>query len=216
MAHAEFTSERREPGRSTSRERQAEQRRIQLIDIALDLFSEKGVDGATIKDIAAQAGVAQGLVYHYFDSKEALLLAVIERHGPIEPLRALLAQVFSQSAREGLSTLAHGAYHIMSARKKLLRVVLREALLRPEMRETMMQVRAQILAVVGAYLESRVAQGELRPHNTEVAMQTLAATVASLVLGGFPPDPFIDQLVEMMVKGLTASPADSGQERVDG
>ncbi len=178
MAQPETRPESRDERRTpTSREQQAEQRRNQLIDIALDLFSEKGVDGATIKEIAAQADVAQGLVYHYFDSKEALLLAVIERHGPFAPLRVLLAQAFSQPIHEGLHTLAHGVYRIMSERKKLLRIVLHEAMLRPEMRQILLGVRAQLMTTVGAYLDTRIAQGELRSHNTEVTMHTLAVTI---------------------------------------
>ena len=200
--------ERRTP---TSREQQAEQRRNQFIDIALDLFSEKGVDGATIKEIAARADVAQGLVYHYFDSKEALLLAVIERHGPIAPLRALLAQAFTQPIREGLHTLAHGVYRIMSERRKLLQIILHEALLRPEMRQILLGVRMQLMMTVGTYLDARIAQGELRPHDTKVTMHTLAVTIGSLVLAGFPPDPFIDDLVDSLLDGIGATPAHAAQ-----
>jgi len=50
----------------TRRELQAQERRNQLIDAALALFAEKGLDNTTIKDLAARVGVAQGLIYHYF------------------------------------------------------------------------------------------------------------------------------------------------------
>jgi AcrR family transcriptional regulator len=46
--------------------------RARIRDAALRLFAERGIDGATIRDIAKAAGVSAGLVRHHFGSKEAL------------------------------------------------------------------------------------------------------------------------------------------------
>jgi AcrR family transcriptional regulator len=46
--------------------------RARIRDAALRLFAERGMDGATIRDIAKAAGVSAGLVRHHFGSKEAL------------------------------------------------------------------------------------------------------------------------------------------------
>jgi AcrR family transcriptional regulator len=46
--------------------------RARIRDAALRLFAERGIDGATIRDIAAAAGVSPGLVRHHFGSKDAL------------------------------------------------------------------------------------------------------------------------------------------------
>jgi AcrR family transcriptional regulator len=65
-----------------------------MIDAALGLFAEKGYENATMKDLAEACGVAAGLVYHYFDSKEDLLLAVLDKHGfAAEMERVLLARL---------------------------------------------------------------------------------------------------------------------------
>jgi len=55
--------------------------RAALMDAALRAFADRGYEGATIKDIAREAGVAPGLLYHYFPSKEAVLRALFERSG---------------------------------------------------------------------------------------------------------------------------------------
>ncbi len=52
--------------------------RARIRDAALRLFAERGVDGASIRDIAAEAGVSLGLVRHHFGSKEALRAACDE------------------------------------------------------------------------------------------------------------------------------------------
>lgn len=63
------------------RQQQADARREQLLDVALDLFATQGFDATSTQQIAKAAGVAQGLVFHYFGSKEGLLSAVLStRH----------------------------------------------------------------------------------------------------------------------------------------
>ena len=56
----------------------ASDRRSQLIEVALDVFSRQGFRGATTREIAAQAGVAEGLIFRHFPSKEALYTAVLD------------------------------------------------------------------------------------------------------------------------------------------
>jgi AcrR family transcriptional regulator len=46
--------------------------RARIRDAALRMFAERGIDGATVRDIAKAAGVSAGLVRHHFGSKEAL------------------------------------------------------------------------------------------------------------------------------------------------
>jgi AcrR family transcriptional regulator len=56
-----------------------EARREALIEAALSLMSEKGPEAATVRAIADRAGVTPGLIRHYFDSKETLMLAAYAR-----------------------------------------------------------------------------------------------------------------------------------------
>jgi len=210
--HVDQRDQATQPERPTRREQQAEQRRAQLIETALDLFAEKGVENTTIKDIATRIGVAQGLVYHYFASKDDLLLAVIERYGPISPARELIGRMYGRTAREALPEIAHTIYALAREREKLLRIVAREALTHPETRQILLLVRGQMLALVGGYLRSRIVAGELRPHDTEVTLQTMASSILSLIALGLPPDPYIDELVELVLRGISAAPAPDATE----
>ena len=54
-------------------------RRNQLLDAALELFSDHDLHAVSIDDIARRAGVSKGTVYWYFESKEALVFEVIKR-----------------------------------------------------------------------------------------------------------------------------------------
>jgi len=57
----------------------AAQRREQLLDTAVKLFSEKGYAGATTAELARAAGVTEPIIYRHFRSKKELFIAVIDR-----------------------------------------------------------------------------------------------------------------------------------------
>lgn len=95
-------------------------RRQQLLELGLELFASHTYDGLSIDEIARQAGVSKGLIYHYFPSKRAFYVAAvqaaadqlleetdIDRHGSgdepdpegiREALRAFLAYVSRRRA----------------------------------------------------------------------------------------------------------------------
>lgn len=60
------------------RERQAEATRQQLVDVARQLFTERGYAGTSVEDIIERAGVARGALYHHFRGKDALFAAVYQ------------------------------------------------------------------------------------------------------------------------------------------
>ncbi|RLV09047.1 TetR family transcriptional regulator [Streptomyces griseocarneus] len=67
-----------------------EQRREQLIAVALELFSHRCPDDVSVDDIAAAAGISRPLVYHYFPGKQSLYEAALRRAA--DDLAALLAE----------------------------------------------------------------------------------------------------------------------------
>ena len=56
-----------------------QERRQQLLDIGRKLFAERGLDGTSIEEIAAQAGVSKPVVYEHFGGKEGLYAVVVDR-----------------------------------------------------------------------------------------------------------------------------------------
>jgi AcrR family transcriptional regulator len=71
----------------------AEDTRRKIYEAAMELFREKGFEPATMRDIAAKAGVALGGAYYYFSSKEAIVLAFYSemQTGSNEPVLQALA-----------------------------------------------------------------------------------------------------------------------------
>ncbi len=58
---------------ANNNEGRAAEKRRQILDAAIRVFARQGFHSARVSDIAEEAGVAYGLVYHYFDSKEQML-----------------------------------------------------------------------------------------------------------------------------------------------
>ena len=63
--------------------KEPEVRKQEIFDTALKLFGQKGYEKTTIADIAKELGVAQGLCYRYFPSKEVLFDSAIEQYAQI-------------------------------------------------------------------------------------------------------------------------------------
>jgi len=88
---------------STRWTRRAAARPDEILDAALDVFIEAGFDAARMDDIAARAGISKAGVYLYFDSKEALLRALINRE--VAPVAANLAAMAAAGGDDPVGTI---------------------------------------------------------------------------------------------------------------
>lgn len=52
--------------------------RERIVHVATELFAEAGYEGTSIETVLARSGVSRGALYHHFDDKEALFVAVLE------------------------------------------------------------------------------------------------------------------------------------------
>src|SRR5690348_8358437 len=69
------------------------ERRTAILDAAGEVFGAKGFEATRMDDVARVAGIAKGLLYKHFDSKDALFEALVDRRGElyVAELRGLLA-----------------------------------------------------------------------------------------------------------------------------
>jgi TetR/AcrR family transcriptional regulator, cholesterol catabolism regulator len=188
--------------RRTKRELQAEERRNQLVDVSLRLFAQKGFERTTIKDISEVAGVAQGLIYHYFGSKEELLFAAVERHGFLPEMRRILSASYERPAGEMLLEIATGFSALLVEKDDLVRVFFRESQINPEVGKRLASVIRDGVGLLARYLAARIAVGELRPHDPEVAARSLLYTVHMLHMTQVAADNFIPEMVDNLLLGI--------------
>jgi AcrR family transcriptional regulator len=107
----------------SGRVRDAERTRAKIVRAATDLFMSVGPSGASLDDISRKAGVARGLIYHYFKTKEQLFEQVLAR-----PLADLLEQhlAFLEARRldvEGLCRGAEELFRFLGRHPELVRLI---------------------------------------------------------------------------------------------
>ena len=98
-------------------------RKKTILRAAIDVFARKGYHGCRISDVAKQAGVAYGLVYHYFKNKEELLQSVFESGwgGFITRVRDVLSRAQATDEKiAGIVRVAFEAYRVDPGGVKVL------------------------------------------------------------------------------------------------
>ncbi|MFC7105754.1 TetR/AcrR family transcriptional regulator [Nonomuraea rubra] len=98
-----------------SRQEQRERNRLALLEAAEKVFAERGIQGASVDEVAAEAGLTKGAVYSNFDGKEDLLLAVL-RHGLGREARAQAERLLHGGREAGALVEEFGAYWVEGAR----------------------------------------------------------------------------------------------------
>ena len=102
--------------------RESERRRT-ILRAAIDVFARKGYHGCRIADVAKEAGVAYGLVYHYFKNKDELLETVFDTgwSGFVTRVRAVVEGEGPLSAKvHGVVDVAFEAYRVDPRAVKVL------------------------------------------------------------------------------------------------
>lgn len=74
-----------------------DERKSQLLDLAIDLFGDRSYEEISIDEFAKQGGISKGLLYHYFPSKRALYVAAVKHAAD----RLLQKTKVEQSSRPG-------------------------------------------------------------------------------------------------------------------
>lgn len=98
-----------------SQVQRSEKSRAQILDAALKLFSHRGYGATSVRDIAEEAGLSKGNVYHHFPDKEAIFRALIDRYfeamsQPEFPFNRALA---AGSFPENLEAIGHSIREIV-------------------------------------------------------------------------------------------------------
>src|SRR6476661_160872 len=83
---------------------QHEFKRDEILDIAAQCFAERSYPAASMNDIAAACGTSKARLYHYYDSKEAILFDLLDRY--TQRLLAIIGQSEATAQRRGLDDRA--------------------------------------------------------------------------------------------------------------
>jgi AcrR family transcriptional regulator len=161
-----------------------EDRREQIAKAAIRVFARKGFASATNQDIALEAGITPGLIYHYFESKEALLNEIIRDLSASRKLQSLPAEVAALPARELLKWIARQVLDIVESEEyvQFIRILLPEVIRSPEAASTGLVDIQEGVNFLERILEAKMEAGEIRRMDAALAAQTLFSTLMGFVL----------------------------------
>jgi len=170
--------------RLTSRQRQAAARQEQILATALGLFAAQGFDATSTKQIAKEAGIAEGLIFHYFPTKASLLAAILEdrlegRRAFRRELRPLLDDAGGKPAPEVLHAVASGWLATLRRDEQIVVVLFTAAQVNPEVRAAWQGLIREGTELLTGYLAARVEASELRE---DLPLETAATMFVSSLM----------------------------------
>lgn len=176
-----------------------------ILTATAQILVKDGYDAASTNNVARVAGVSVGSLYQYFSSKEALVMAVMERYRAegLTDLEEGMARLSGTTLREALRLLIRQVLAKKAANPRLHQVLVEQL---PRMRQ-LQQVdpyAVRMLRLVRTYLEPHAA--EVRPRDLDMAAFIIFNTVESLThaaLTGRPEylarESYVDELCALVL-----------------
>jgi len=194
------------------------ERRRQILEAALKVFSEKGFGGASMRAIAREAGINQPLIYWYFEGKEDLFGAVVSELSGLVRRSGDPQALMDRPPEEVLPLVAGIELDSYDDPRvaRLLRVIFAESALDPEASARMVgEVQGRILSFLVAYLTRQVELGRLKAHNPESVARSFFGSLVFYMLSrevfphlaeGLPEkDEYVRDVVGTFLDGLGAN-----------
>lgn len=160
-----------------------------ILDAAAQLFQRHGYGGTTTNKVAERAGVSIGSLYQYFPDKDALLLALAERH--ILEAGAQLGEVFARLEQdrpgldETLARLIDAAVTLHETDPAMHQLLFDQAPRPPEARQALQRLELLLASAVAAHLTRLQCGGEAPMLRALLLVQGLDAQIHGALLA--PP-----------------------------
>jgi AcrR family transcriptional regulator len=189
-------------------------RRTQILEAAFEEFAAKGYHGATIKSIAAGAGLrSPALIYWYFPDKEGLFRDVLSSQLMILQAVEHPEMLMKLPPKEVLPWIGRAFFAFNQSNAQTLKLVVGEAVRRPEVTDIFVKGGTdRVLGFLEAYLERQIESGNLRLHDVRSSARAfvgmlLPQLASNLLLPMLDEDGLTDEehlktTTELFLRGL--------------
>ena len=151
-----------------------------IVEAAGRLFGERGYDATRLDDVAAAAGVTKPILYRHFDTKQALYLALLERHrDDLERFAAAMPDRGTLEQR--LRAVLEVWFAYVEAHSYAWRMLFRDTGGGPEVQAFRIAVHARARAVLVEIIRS-LSEEEIPRRELEPVAELMSMGMASLVL----------------------------------
>ena len=159
-----------------------EERRLQILAVAVRLFSQKGFRGTTTKEIAQAAGVSEAMVFRHFATKEDLYAAILDHkacsHDGFDPAEMAAEAISRKDDRAVFESLALAALNHHEEDPEFQRLLLYSALEKHELAQMFFDkfVR-RVYEFLGSYLRERQREGALIEMEPAIVVRSFIGMV---------------------------------------
>jgi AcrR family transcriptional regulator len=200
----------------SKRVQQREERRKQILDAALTVFLGKGFHATNVSDVAAEAGVSQGTIYWYFESKDELFHAALMSAFMDFGEGTLVALAECSTAADKMLALA-GSMESLADMAEGLFMLFLGYWSSSERREESAQIWVDLLVeykdVVVAIMEEGIGNGEFKPIDADALGWALLAAYDGLAAYAvIMPELDFERISRAFIKTLLAGLLVDGQE----
>jgi len=144
--------------------------RERLLEAGLKIFSEKGFLGATTKEIAKEAGVAEVTLFRHFRSKENLFAETINRYSFLPKLKEILPLIKGDPPETALKKIAREFLNVLESKKKLIRIMHTDFHRYPDyIKKIHESIIENIIDLLSGYFNELTERGFFRRINTQLA-----------------------------------------------
>jgi AcrR family transcriptional regulator len=175
---------------TTRRERRIAARKAQLLDAAAHVFSHKGYEKTTTKEIAEVADVSEGTLFNYFATKRELLIGVAKAYA--DEVASDIESVQGETFEDMLAQLMANRFR-RGRERRLFMLFLYESRLNADVHEYYVQEALhRIIAATEQRLTALIASGVMRSVDPTLAARMMSATImgfAALFELGVPLGP---------------------------
>jgi AcrR family transcriptional regulator len=182
--------------------------KLLILKAAVSLFSSKSFNGTTTKEIAQEAGIAEGTIFRHFPNKLEILYGVADSLMPmvgVETLKSAIEESRKMDAEQALKHIMHNRFELLSEARDVLRIILSEMQYDSHLREVYMgKVYKPIIEMVKDFFTERMRDGEFRAVDPNLPTIIMFASIIYIVAdqyllenneGKFTPDDFADMLL---------------------
>ena len=183
-----------------------EMRKQRILTGALDVFKSKGLEGATMDEIANQSGFGKATLYYYFKSKEDVFSAILE-NGWIniwESLEPIIAD--QKSPRQAFVNLLIKIAEIAQERPGLFEFLFNAPKTIKLEKQPWKEYQHRLYGVIQGLLEDGVKAGEFPKINPELMFKALGGLFMGLIFMGDKKEPVSEKDVEKLLNQLIADP----------
>ena len=183
-----------------------EMRKERILTGALEVFKSKGLEGATMDEIAHQSGFGKATLYYYFKSKEDVFSAILES-GWIniwESLEPIIAD--QKSPRQAFVSLLIKIAEIAQDRPGLFEFLFNAPKAIKLENQPWKEYQHRLYGVIQGLLEDGVKAGEFPKINPELMFKALGGLFMGLIFMGDKKEPVSEKDVEKLLNQLITDP----------